>query len=136
MWADKKEYEAALRQINLRLEALAAKAAAAEGGGNMVYTTAASHTHSGGGAYETVLNIAATHSGQAQIFLINGSATGYHDLQVTVDGTVVLADVRNKLASYSGDIAYGGIWNFNISLKIEHKSDKNTSICKVAYCSV
>lgn len=132
-WPSKKEFEEAIRQIHIRLNALAAGAGE---GGEMIYTSAASHTHSGGANYETVLDIAATHSGQAQIFLINGSIAGYHRLKVTVNGTVVLVDAENKMMSYSGDMAYGGIWNFNVSLKIEHKSDKTTSICKVAYCSV
>ena len=43
-WPSKKEYEAALRQIHTRLGAVAAAVAA---GGNMVYTTAATDTHSG-----------------------------------------------------------------------------------------
>jgi len=135
-WPSKKEYEQVVRQINLRLDSLLAGAVA--GGGNMVYTTAASHTHSGGGAYETVLNIAATHKGQALVFLsgdFNASA-GYHTLQVTVDGVIVLADLKAVIPRYDGPIMYGGIWNFDVSLKIEHKSDKAIAICKVAYCSV
>jgi len=133
-WPSKKEYEAALRQINIRLEALAAKA---EGGGNMVYTTAASHTHSGGGSYETVLNIAATHTGQALVILGNPKAAGYHDVKVTVDGTVVLDGLRYNTQSYAGAITYIGVFNFNSSFKVEHKSDLATNaVCMVAYCSV
>jgi hypothetical protein len=136
MWADKKEYEAALRQINLRLESLAAKAA--EGGGNMVYTTAVSHQHGGGGGYETVLNIAATHSGQAQVFFCGGYVAGTLTksyLKITVNGVVVLTDLENSMKA-EAFWSYGGIWNFSTSLKIEHKSTSNLAYCKVAYCSV
>ena len=106
-------------------------------GGNMIYTTAATHAHSGGGAYETTLNIAATHSGQALVILQNPKAVGYHAVQITVDGTVVLADLTYTTSVYSGVITYIGVFNFNSSLKVEHKSDLATNaICKVAYCSV
>ena len=127
-WATKKDLEKALRNIHLRLESLAA------GGGeeNMVYNTAASHTHSGGATYETVLNISG--EGQAQIFMTHPKSNGYHDLKITVDGTVVLTDCRAQTHSYAGDIVNMGAWNFETSLKIEHKSDLATPVVRVAYC--
>ncbi len=100
---------------------------------NMVYNLAASHGHSGGNTYETVLDITSG-SGQAQIFVTRDPAetTGVQYLKITVDGTAVLEDCFMSLGSGPG-WSYGGIWNFSTSLKIEHKSEKSP-FCKVAYC--
>ena len=130
-WATKKDLEAALRQIHLRLASLAA-----EGGGvaNIPYDTAASHTHSGGGAYETAINISG--KGQIQIFAslsADPSAKKTHTYKITVDGTIVITDLWSEQAAYHADVRYLGIWNFNTSFKLEHLSNANTAIIKAAY---
>ena len=132
-WPSKKEYEAALRNINTRLNSLTAGA----GGGEMIYTTAATDTHSGGGAYETVVDL--TGKGQAILFTGGNMADAkYQLLKITVDGTAIITDMAAKIAGESPAVneLYWGVWNFNISLKIEHKADANTATCRVAYCCV
>jgi hypothetical protein len=106
------------------------------GGENMVYTAAAAHTHTGNNTYQTVLNIAATHYGQAMVFMQMDPAEsiGTHYLRVTVDGVVVVTDLLMLLKTGLG-VFFGGIYNFNSSLLIEHKSEKQP-ICRVAYCSI
>jgi len=132
-WPSKKEYEAALRNINTRLNSLTAGA----GGGEMIYTTAATDTHSGGGAYETVVDL--TGKGQAAIFTGGAVAqAAYQNLKITIDGTAVIADMVTKRAGVNAapTAFYCGVWNFNVSLKIEHQSDSNVALVRVAYCCV
>ena len=131
-WPSKKEYEAALREIHKRLEALAA---AGGGGGEMVYTNAATDTHSGNGSYRTVINVSG--KGQAVIFTGGTPAQStYQYLKITVDGVAVVTDMVTKKAGQGALCAevYWGVWNFNVSLKIEHKSDSAAALCRVAYC--
>jgi hypothetical protein len=132
-WPSKKEYENALRNINLRLDSLTAGAA----GGEMIYTTAATDIHSGGGAYETVVDL----TGEGQAILFTGGAVAqakYQNLKITVDGTAVITDLIAKVAGEPAATAegYWGVWNFDTSLKIEHKSDSNVALVRVAYCCV
>ena len=101
----------------------------------MVYTTAATDTHGGGGSYEIVINV--TGAGQAVIFTGGTPAQAtYQYLKITVDGTAVVTDMVTKKAGVNAPPSevYWGVWNFSVSLKIEHKSDSSAALCRVAYC--
>ena len=102
----------------------------------MLFTNAASHSHSGGGSYETVLSIAATHKGVAMVMgeRCTSDNTGDQYLQVTVDGNVVVTDLWCPLRDSPG-FFFGGLYNFSSSILIEHKSDKANTVCRVSYYS-
>jgi len=101
----------------------------------MIYTTAATDTHSGGGNYETVIDVSG--AGQAIVFTGGTPANAaYQYLKITVDGTAVVTDMITKKAgvAYPYNEICWGVWNFSVSLKIEHKSDSSAATCRVAYC--
>ena len=92
---------------------------------DIVYDSYASHTHSGGGSYETALDISG--DGQALVIADNNDQT----VKITVDGNAVLEDVPCKNYNNLGSTNVG-TFRFNSSFKVEHSSSR-TAIVRIAY---
>lgn len=77
--------------------------------------------------------------GKRQAVIFTGGTpnqSSYQNLKITVDGVAVVTDLIAKkggVGTQAPEI-YWGVWNFNTSLKIEHKSDSAAALVRVAYC--